>query len=161
MDTQPLPLESAPESETGLETELKKQKREEAGESNDDEVGDEWEDDEDVEIEIVEEEDDGTVREVFVQAPSKPLIWYPEDKAGQEKLKLFYDTILKSEGFDVGEELPPVDIIEFGVLPVNLESKRHGNNVKECVDFVIRQHNEDHKGESVLKVVKIVKANWG
>ncbi|CAL1352441.1 unnamed protein product [Linum trigynum] len=167
MDTQPLPLESTPGPETGLESEPEKQKREEAGGSNDDKVadgsgeGDEGEDDEDFEIEIVEEEDDGTERQVFVQAPSKPLIWYPKDKAGLEKLQNFYDTILKSEGFDVGEELPPVDIIEFGVLPVNLKSKWHGENVKACVEFVIEQYNKEREGKSELKVVDIVKANWG
>ncbi|CAL1385681.1 unnamed protein product [Linum trigynum] len=122
---------------------------------------DEEDDDEDVQIIYVEEEeeDDGTVREEFVQAPSKPLIWYPKDKEGQETFKRYYEIVKESEGFDVGE-LPPVDIFEGGVLPVDLDSEFMGNYVKDSVDYVIRRYNEEHMGESELRLDSIEKANW-
>ncbi|CAL1385682.1 unnamed protein product [Linum trigynum] len=156
----------SPTSETGLESEPKKQKLEEAGGGDDDEEvadgdgseNDEEEDDEDVQIIYVEEEDDGTVREEFVQAPSEPIIWYPKDKEGQKIFERYFEIVKESEGFDIGE-LPPVDVIERGVVPVDWESEFQSNNVENCVIHVIREYNEENKGVSELRPDEIEKAN--
>ncbi|CAL1385680.1 unnamed protein product [Linum trigynum] len=153
------PGSASSSSEAELGSEPKRQKVEEAAFAAADKSSDEVPGDDAGDSDEDEEEEEASDSMVWTQTPSTPVIWYPEDEIGRKKFDLFYEQIAASEGFDF-DEVPPVDILEYGVLPVDMDDDDDGPKVRECVRFVIEQHNANNIGVSELVEDEIVKANY-
>ncbi|CAL1352452.1 unnamed protein product [Linum trigynum] len=113
----------------------------------------------------IDEDDGGDVKgsggeeeEEWTQTMKKPLTWYPKTEEDEKKMSLFYDQVLASEGFDYVQQ-PPVDVVEYGVLRVNMKNAGWRKLVHECLDHVVDQMNKSPDGGWKLVAGDIVKAN--
>ncbi|CAI0375006.1 unnamed protein product, partial [Linum tenue] len=113
----------------------------------------------------IDEDDGGDVmgsgdeeEEEWTQTMGKPLTLYPKTEEDEKKMSLFYDQVLASEGFDYDQQ-PPVDVVEYGVLRVNMKNAGWRELVVECVDHVVDEMNKSSDGGWKLVAGDIVKAN--
>ncbi|CAI0375004.1 unnamed protein product [Linum tenue] len=151
-DVKSAPGSGSSSSKTDLGPEPKKQKT--MDEATDDvQVTEEDDGDTDTDMEESEEEESTSIK-----VARKPLVLFPSDEEGMEKLRRFHKEVIESEGFDF-TEFPPVDCIVHGVSPVNLKNDYSFNNVRECVDHVVNQVNEADIKELKLEAGDILRAN--
>ncbi|CAN0917468.1 hypothetical protein LINGRAHAP2_LOCUS30317 [Linum grandiflorum] len=80
------------------------------------------------------------------------------DKDKEEKFRLYINRLKETDGFD-GEDLRPPTAVWGGVLPMDIDPDNPHKNVKNCVDFVIAEHNSNPAWGMELQLCKILKAN--
>ncbi|CAN0917477.1 hypothetical protein LINGRAHAP2_LOCUS30321 [Linum grandiflorum] len=74
----------------------------------------------------------------------------------EEKFRLYVKRMKETDGFDL-RDLPLPKTLCGGVLPVDIDTDEY---VRDCVDFVIREHNENTYWGMNLELCEILMANW-
>ncbi|CAL1352459.1 unnamed protein product [Linum trigynum] len=97
--------------------------------------------------------------EEWSQTMGEPLTWYPKSEEDRKKMALYYEQVFASEGFDYVQQ-PPVDVLEYGVLHVDMEKALCRKILRECVDHVVKETNKSPDRGWKLVAGDIVKANW-
>ncbi|CAI0545499.1 unnamed protein product [Linum tenue] len=145
--SEPLPTRSGSSpDESQLGSDSKRQKFEES----DDALKKIYDTTDDESVEAEEEEDDDDSSD---DSYSDPAI-YPQDEEGKKQLKIYFQSIVDSEGYDVAE--CPLKMVgpDHGYLRVHLDDHEdyHASYVVTCVNHVIREQNKKGAEMTLRKI---------